>query len=138
MPFVQITAAQTDADSPVDQALMDTVRLNFDDHETRLLTFTPADGTVTTPKIVDANVTLAKLKMAQGSWTGILTFMTPSSNITMHRYSHIYQGYDDGGAVLFGPPSAASWTNGIKVMRIGDLYSPADIYTGLSWDYHTN
>lgn len=38
MAFTTITASQTDAKSPIDEDLMDTgLRLNFDDHETRIL-----------------------------------------------------------------------------------------------------
>lgn len=36
MTFSALTSGQTDADSPLDQALMDLIRTNFDDHETRI------------------------------------------------------------------------------------------------------
>ena len=36
MAFTALTAAQTDANSPIDQTLMDLIRTNFDDHETRI------------------------------------------------------------------------------------------------------
>jgi len=37
MSYIAITASQTDANSPVDQNLMDTIRLDLADHESRLL-----------------------------------------------------------------------------------------------------
>lgn len=135
MPFVQITAAQTDADSPLDQALMDTVRLNFDDHEARLLTFTPADGTVATPKIVDANVTLAKLKMAAGSWSGTLG-NGESISIAINRYSHLNQSFTDSPSspIKLGLAASASWFTGVSVFN-PEVFNQTG---GLSWDYHTN
>lgn len=38
MAFTALTAAQTDANSPGDQTLMDLIRTNFDDHESRIMT----------------------------------------------------------------------------------------------------
>ncbi len=45
MTFVQITSTQTDAKSPIDVQLMDTgLRLNFDDHEARILALEAGGG----------------------------------------------------------------------------------------------
>lgn len=154
MPFVQITAGQTDADSPLDQALMDTVRLNFDDHESRLLTFTPADGTVTAIKIVDYNVTLGKLKLGYGSFS--LTagnYGSVSIEFAVHYCAHLLDmslQHSGGVGVKSG---SINYINGVSNSNL----DPAYIYNGKKlilsaahaesdgwttatayWDYHTN
>ena len=42
MAYTALTAAQTDADSPVDQTFTDLLRTNFDDHEARIAAITLA------------------------------------------------------------------------------------------------
>ncbi len=47
MAFSTIAASEVDADSPITDTLMNTIRTNFDDHETRILAATEA-GAITT------------------------------------------------------------------------------------------
>lgn len=44
MAYVSLLTTQTDADSPVDQTLMDTIRTDLDDHETRLSSISAFNG----------------------------------------------------------------------------------------------
>jgi len=154
MPFIQIAAGQTDADSPLDQALMDAVRLNFDDHESRLLTFTPADGTVTTPKIVDANVTLAKLKMAQGSaFVTAGDYGSVSTEIVVHGYSHLLDMRVEHSGGVGVKSGSINYLNGVedstttplvinhgKKLRLAATHAESNGWTTTTayWDYHTN
>ncbi|MFQ5466344.1 MAG: hypothetical protein ACE5EI_10485, partial [Thermodesulfobacteriota bacterium] len=95
-----------------------------------------ADGTVVTAKLAAGGVTLAKLKMAQGSWTGSV----PSGvqvQITLNRYAHIYQSYTNASSgrmhlSLQGPFS--TWQNGIALYNGETTTATA----GLNWDYHTD
>ncbi|KKU25669.1 MAG: hypothetical protein UX37_C0016G0013 [Microgenomates group bacterium GW2011_GWA2_46_16] len=112
----------------------------------------PADGTVTTDKIADANVTLAKLKMSQGSWsydyTGVLTNYI--SNISIPQYSHIYPiriQYVAGAAVgtesiyVENYVSSTGYVDTGIVCRIKLTLNNNDgaryIYY-VYWDYHAN
>ena len=95
----------------------------------------PADGSVTTPKIVDANVTLAKLKMASGSWSGTIGAQATVSILT-NRYFHLNQSYTTGAdSVFLTAYSASGWTTGVSFYN----KNTANSYSlGISWDYHTN
>jgi hypothetical protein len=52
MSYVTITAGQVDADSPLDETLMDQIRLNFDAHETEKI---ERDGTIPMTGTFDTN-----------------------------------------------------------------------------------
>ena len=71
MAYVAITAGQVDSDSPLDTTLMGTVKDNFIDHESRLVTgeaggFGVADGAITQAKMATAAVGQGELKTATG------------------------------------------------------------------------
>lgn len=151
--WTDIMDSQVDAESPLDTTLMTEIRDNLVHIREWLgLTYTPAqdhdhdgvnsksvvlaDGTVVTAKLAAGGVTLAKLKMAQGSWTGSV----PSGvqvQITLNRYAHIYQSYTNASSgrmhlSLQGPFS--TWQNGIALYNGETTTATA----GLNWDYHTD
>lgn len=71
MAFTTINASQTDADSPLDQPLMDTVRTNLDDLDSRAVTngdthdHAGGDGNpIITASLADAAVTVDKIAFA--------------------------------------------------------------------------
>lgn len=151
--WTDIGDAQVDAESPLDTTLMTQIRDNLVNLKEWLgFSYTPAqdhdhdginsksvllaDGAVTTTKLADANVTLAKLKMAQGSWVGSI-LSTSHVQITLNRYAHIYQSYTDnssGRVYVSLQAPFTGWQNGISLFN-EDIGAVA---AGINWDYHLN
>lgn len=151
--WADIMDTQVDADSPLDTTLMMEIRDNLiylkewlghnytaaRDHDHDGLnskSVVLADGTVVTAKLADGNVTLAKLKMAQGSWTGQVG-SNSQARITLNRYSHIYQSYADAvnERVYMAPQASFStWQNGLAIYNS----EATTVSAGLNWDYHTD
>lgn len=151
--WTDIADFQVDADSPIDTTLMTEIRDNLiytkewlghnytaaRDHDHDGLnskSVVLADGTVVTSKLADGNVTLSKLKMAQGSWVGQIASNT-QAQITLNRYAHIYQSYADAGnGMVYMAPQATftTWQNGLAIFND----EATTINAGLNWDYHTD
>lgn len=82
MAYSAITSGQTDADSPLDQTLMDLIRTNFADHETRMVTngdshdHNGGDGAIipqgglktTTGEVSTSSTTTVNLTLAGGEY----------------------------------------------------------------------
>jgi hypothetical protein len=145
--------AQVDAESPLDTTLMTQIRDNLVNIKEWLgQSYTPvqdhdhdgvnsksvalADGAVVTVKLAGSSVTLAKLKMAHGSWSGIIN-SDSQVHITLNRYSHIYQSYANTAnfRVYLAPQAPfTNWQNGIAIYN-GEIFQ---FSAGLNWDYHLN
>lgn len=140
-----ITSAQTDADSPIDTTLMEGIRQNLV-HLKEWLgeSFTAAkdhdhDGINSKSVLLaDSVVTIAKLKLARGSFT-----CSTGGNyyILLNRYSHMPGLLKTGSAYsaqvffqtqLYYSTPGEVWEVYIQVpINSNELYN---VY----WDYHTN
>src|SRR3990172_236194 len=106
-----ITASQTDADSPIDTALMEGIRQNLV-HLKEWLgeSFTPAkdhdhDGINSKSVLLaDSVVTVAKLKFTRGSFSASVG---GDFYIALSRYSHMPALYKQGGGRSRGWPTTA-------------------------------
>lgn len=149
-----ILASQTDAESPIDSTLMEGMRQNLihlkewvgngftpaQDHDhdgINSKSVVLADGVVITAKLADANVTLAKLKMAQGSYV-----------ITGPWSGNLYVSMGDDYA-HFPKITGTNVSNPISFTASWSGISPSGQYFNLNgltvdgsvtvnWQYHTN
>ncbi|HBG46390.1 MAG TPA: hypothetical protein DDW94_05300 [Deltaproteobacteria bacterium] len=141
-----IAASQTDADSPIDTTLMEGIRQNLT-HMKEWLgeSFSPAkdhdhDGINSKSVLLaDSVVTVAKLKMARGSFSASTG---GDFYISISRYSHMPGLYKPTGnyAIQLFCDTHPSYTGGAS-----DLYEvTARAQAGSNeifyvyWDYHTN
>jgi len=100
-----IADSRVDSESPLDTMLMTQIRDNLvhlrewlgtsytaaadHDHDgVNSRSVVLADGAVVAAKLADANVTLAKLKLAQGSWSGNIG-STSHVYVSLSTYAHI-------------------------------------------------
>jgi hypothetical protein len=107
MAYVQLTSAQTDAESPLNQTLFDTIRGNFDfltngtNISTDLvLTASIKDANVTTAKIADANVNTAKLKTSTSETTVLPGTNTTLSITTEYSFGFLVKGSSTGAGAF--------------------------------------
>lgn len=154
--WTTITGSQTDADSPLDTTLMDGIRKNLvhleewlgdsytaakdHDHDgANSKSVVLASGVVTTVKIADANVTLAKLKMTRGSYSAS---SGGSHYITVPLNAHVPSAYKAGGtynmqlALQSRNDSVWASTEKSEITAILDP-SSSESFT-IYWDYHVN
>lgn len=154
--WVVVSDTQVDADSPLDTVLMTGLRDNAVHlREWMGSSFTPAvdhdhdgvnsksvvlgTGVVTTVKIADANVTLAKLKMTRGSYSAD---SGGSHFITIPLNSHIPSAYKPGGSNSFQltlqSRNDTAWasTEKAEITAINTYVTQEMFY--VYWDYHVN
>lgn len=141
-----IAASQTDADSPIDTALMEGIRQNLVHLKEWLgFSFTSArdhdhDGINSKSVLLaDSVVTIAKLKCARGSFSA---YIGGDFYVAMSRYSHMPGIFKQGGAY---------WIQLFLETRQHLNTSEAEVYEALVrvqsgcnelyyvyWDYHVN
>lgn len=155
MAYTDYAATMIEADKPVTTLLMGYIRDNTRHLKDRLTTGTghthnqagtdeggavvPADGSVSTIKIADANVTLAKLKMTRGSYGAA---SGGSHYIAVPLYAHTPTAQKTGSTynmqLALQSRSGPSWaaTETAEVTAILDASSTDQFY--VYWDYHVN
>lgn len=98
-----------------------------------------ADGSITTSKIVDANVTLAKLKMATGSYS---TSTNGTFVIAVAQYCHIphitVAGYLDGPASVSCNSGGHTTTGTYREITLTYGATSTSPAVTVYWNYHTN
>jgi hypothetical protein len=96
MSYTTIAASQTDSDSPLDQTLMDAIRTNLDDHETRISSLFAFGNTA----VIDDFLGKDGVAPDTGSWT---TFNGGGSDSVLTKASsHSLNVIANGGATSTG------------------------------------
>lgn len=151
-----IADSRVDAESPLDTTLMTQIRDNLEhlmewlgagytpardhDHDgVNSKSVVLADGAVVTAKLADSNVTLAKLKLAQASWTGSIG-SSSSVYVALSPYAHIPEAGDTNSSFvewdLGGGGSGAS--SGPLRVRGYNTDTNGSQTGHVVWNYHTN
>lgn len=157
MAFTALTAAQVDADSPLDSTLFGTMKANFDDHETRIATgeaggFPVGDNSVTPAKLSaqaagdylminnsalksTGSTTYAKvkeIKVAKSGTYRVKFTLTANGGTGPQAYGRIYK---NGAAVGTErtTTTSATYSEDISSISAGDLiqiYAKKTVDTG--------
>ena len=161
MAFTTITAGQTDANSPVDQVLMDLVRTNLDDLDTRLAVaegegVTNGDshdhsggdgaalvsgsftaGAVDQSAVGNNAVGQEELKTATGSFNSTIG-ASSSVDVETHKWGHTPSvGSSNSSDVSWGYDRAAAVELSGEVAQIRGINGAGANRTGhLEWIYH--
>jgi len=151
--WTEITTGQTDADSPLNQILMDAIRGNtYHNFDWIGKDYTPADnhdhdnvnsksvvlgdGVVTTAKLAPNAVTLAKLYFpASGSWW----YSFPSwgsTQFNINAYSHIPRFKSETTTIGFNLAWPAQATFSYRLYA--ENFEETTGYGYCEWDYHSN
>ncbi len=140
-----ITASQTDAESPIDTALMEGIRQNLE-HLREWLgeSFTPAkdhdhDGINSKSVLLaDSVVTVAKLNLARGSFSASVG---GDFHIALSRYSHMPCLYKQGGVywiqLLLQSQQRTNASPEVYEALVRAQPNCSETYY-VYWDYHVN
>ncbi len=151
-----IAATQTDADSPINEILMEGIRQNLihleewlgdgytsaknhDHDDVNSKSVILADGAVVTAKLATANVTLAKLKMARGSYGAA---SSGPHYIVIALNSHIPSAQKSSGTYSMQLALQSRFTEAWCVTETAEITvitsNPSTDQFYVYWDYHTN
>lgn len=100
MAFTVIAASQTDADSPLDQTLMDALRLNGDDHESRITAISAVSNQDIRDDFASSTATWSatgagngELWLSDESGAGVLVLTTNDHHLNMTVATGTEYGY---------------------------------------------